>query len=125
MSEQPPESSGLVEQRKVSDLLGMLEKEMEQVRASQRREEKRVAKKAPYWLNVALPLALAILGGVVAHIRLEGKVEANRERLEHHAKIPYHEGISATRDSLIEIKAELRHINEKLEDLEKKISEVR
>mgnify|MGYP003146414361 CR=1 FL=1 len=62
------------------------------------------------WLLRHLPLILVAVAGIAWGVRLE-------ERLANHLKLPYHGGMRETRDSLIEIKAELRYLREDVQGL--------
>jgi len=66
------------------------------------------------WLVRHWPILVVAAGGVAWGVRLE-------ERMGHHLTQPYHSEMRETRDSLIEIKAELRYLREDVLELKKKM----
>ena len=66
------------------------------------------------WLVRHWPTLVVAAGGVAWGVRLE-------ERMGHHLTQPYHSEMRETRDSLIEIKAELRYLREDVLELKKKM----
>ena len=66
------------------------------------------------WLVKNLPIILVAVAGIAWGVRLE-------ERMSHHLALPYHGGMRETRDSLIEIKAELRFLREDVQELKKEM----
>jgi len=66
------------------------------------------------WLIRHLPILLVAIAGIGWGVRLE-------ERLTNHLTLPYHGGMRETRDSLIEIKAELRYLREDVQELKAEI----
>jgi len=66
------------------------------------------------WLVRHWPILVVAAGGVAWGVRLE-------ERMGHHLTQPDHSEMRETRDSLIEIKAELRYLREDVLELKKKM----
>ena len=66
------------------------------------------------WLARQLPILLVAIAGIAWGVRLE-------ERSNHHISLPYHGGMTETRDSLIEIKSELRFLREDVQELKKEM----
>ena len=66
------------------------------------------------WLVKHWPILVVAAGGIAWGVRLE-------ERMAHHLTQPYHSEMRETRDSLIEIKAELRYLREDVLELKKKM----
>ena len=66
------------------------------------------------WLVRHWPILVVAAGGIAWGVRIE-------ERLGHHLAQPYHSEMRETRDSLIEIKAELRYLREDVLELKKKM----
>ena len=66
------------------------------------------------WLVRHWPIRGGAAGGIAWGVRLE-------ERMGHHLTQPYHSEMRETRDSLIEIKAELRYLREDVLELKKKM----
>ena len=66
------------------------------------------------WLVRHWPILVVAAGGGAWGVRLE-------ERMGHHLTQPYHSEMRETRDSLIEIKAELRYLREDVLELKKKM----
>tara|TARA_R110002020_G_scaffold1536_4_gene6917 strand:- start:1030 stop:1257 length:228 start_codon:yes stop_codon:yes gene_type:complete len=66
------------------------------------------------WLVRHWPILVVAAGGIAWGVRLE-------ERMGHHLTQPYHSEMRETRDSLIEIKAELRYLREDVLELKKKM----
>ena len=66
------------------------------------------------WLVRHWPILVVAAGGIAWGVRIE-------ERLGHHLTQPYHSEMRETRDSLIEIKAELRYLREDVLELKKKM----
>ena len=62
------------------------------------------------------PILVVAAGGIAWGVRIE-------ERLGHHLAQPYHSEMRETRDSLIEIKAELRYLREDVLELKKKMEQ--
>lgn len=65
------------------------------------------------WLVRQWPILVVVAGGIAWGVRLE-------ERLGNHLSQPYHSEMRETRDSLIEIKAELRYLREDVLELKKR-----
>ncbi len=57
-----------------------------------------------------LPIFMVAVAGIAWGVRLE-------ERIQHHLRLPYHDGMRQQRDDLIEIKAELRYLREDVQEL--------
>jgi len=66
------------------------------------------------WFVRHWPILVVAAGGIAWGVRIE-------ERLGHHLAQPYHSEMRETRDSLIEIKAELRYLREDVLELKKKM----
>ena len=66
------------------------------------------------WLARQLPILLVAIAGFAWGVRLEA-------RSNHHIGLPYHGGMAETRDSLIEIKSELRFLREDVQELKKEM----
>ena len=68
------------------------------------------------WFVRHWPILVVAAGGIAWGVRIE-------ERLGHHLTQPYHSEMRETRDSLIEIKAELRFLREDVLELKKKMEQ--
>jgi hypothetical protein len=68
------------------------------------------------WFVRHWPILVVAAGGIAWGVRIE-------ERLGHHLAQPYHSEMRETRDSLIEIKAELRYLREDVLELKKKMEQ--
>lgn len=66
------------------------------------------------WVARHLPILLVAIAGIGWGVRLE-------ERSRNHIGLPYHNGMRETRDSLIEIKSELRFLREDVQELKKEM----
>ena len=70
------------------------------------------------WVLKWLPLTLAIVGGLVWLVRLEGKIEQ-------HSVLPYHDGAKDAYEDLIAIKVELRYFREELGEIKRFMEKTR
>ena len=61
------------------------------------------------------PVIVVAIAGLAWGVRLE-------ERMTNHLALPYHDGMRQQRDTLIEIKAELRFLREDVIELKKVVS---
>ena len=68
------------------------------------------------WMLKNWPILTFAFAVVAWGVRLE-------ERMNHHVKQPYHEGMRQSHDDLLEIKVEIRHIREDVQRLNAALSE--
>lgn len=64
-----------------------------------------------YW-----PVLVVAAGCLIGFVRLE-------ERFEAHLNTPWHQGMEKTNEQLVEINAELKHLRDVLNDLQKKMNQ--
>ena len=68
------------------------------------------------WLIRHLPLVMVAVAGIAWGVRLE-------ERIKNHLALPFHEGMNAQREDLIQIKTELRFLREDVAGLKTQLTE--